>query len=111
MGPMKIERKNTASSLQITAVHISRNNLRYSPPLRTQLDAPSNITVLGNLDILQRKKLARVAWNEPKYAPYGNCSRIHRFQFPTALRDRDRIALFPPVWAIGFRKYLYQQSS
>lgn len=42
----------------MTTVHISWDDPRYPPTLRIHSDAPAFITALGNLDILQRKKLA-----------------------------------------------------
>jgi predicted Rossmann fold nucleotide-binding protein DprA/Smf involved in DNA uptake len=42
----------------MTTVHIGRDDPCYPPTLRIHADSPSSITALGNLDILQRKKLA-----------------------------------------------------
>jgi predicted Rossmann fold nucleotide-binding protein DprA/Smf involved in DNA uptake len=42
----------------MTIIHISRDDPRYPPTLRIHSHAPASITALGNLDILQRKKLA-----------------------------------------------------
>ncbi len=42
----------------MTPVFISRDNLRYPPILRNYPDVPSTVTAVGNVDILQRRKLA-----------------------------------------------------
>ena len=42
----------------MSTVHIGRDDPRYPPTLRIHSDSPAYITALGNLDILQGKKLA-----------------------------------------------------
>lgn len=48
----------TVSNPQMATAHISWDDSRYPSALRIHADAPASIAALGNLEILQRKKLA-----------------------------------------------------